>query len=126
MPAKRVLSVGQCSADHSSISHYLSRHFGAETVPVATADAALQHLGRERFDLVLVNRVFDYTNESGVSFIKKLRADAAGKNVPVMLVSNYADAQAKAVEAGALEGFGKSELGDETMLDRLRPLLDGE
>ena len=30
-----------------------------------------------------------------------------------MLVSNYEDAQASAVEAGALPGFGKSELRGE-------------
>jgi CheY-like chemotaxis protein len=125
MPAKRVLSVGQCSADDAALSHTLSRHFGAETVGAGTADDALQLLGREAFDLVLVNRIFDWTGESGLAFIQKLKADAAGKTIPVMLVSNYADAQAKAVEAGALQGFGKSELGDETMLDRLRPLLDG-
>src|SRR3712207_7213789 len=45
------------------------------------------------------------------------------KSVPVMLVSNYADAQAKAVAHGALEGFGKGELGDDTMLERVRAVL---
>ncbi len=40
-----------------------------------------------------------------------------------MLVSNYADAQKEAVEAGALPGFGKADLGDGQTHERLRNAL---
>jgi len=41
------------------------------------------------------------------------------------LVSNYTDAQAQAVQAGAEPGFGKSSLGQPQMLDRVRAFLGG-
>src|SRR6476660_8348454 len=41
MTAKRVLSVGQCAADHGSISWTLRSSFGAEVVGADTAEEAL-------------------------------------------------------------------------------------
>ena len=41
-----------------------------------------------------------------------------------MLVSNYADAQREAVEAGAEPGFGKASLGRPEMLGKIRPILE--
>jgi DNA-binding NtrC family response regulator len=65
-------------------------------------------LGEKKYDLVLVNRVFDAGGE-GLKFIEALKK--SGNGVPVMLVSDYADAQAAAVAQGAVMGFGKSGLG---------------
>jgi hypothetical protein len=52
-----------------------------------------------------------------VELVKKLKESHPG--VRTMLVSNFADAQAAAVAAGALEGFGKSEIGSAKMKQRL-------
>ena len=41
----------------------------------------------------------------------------------MMLVSNYPDAQAEAIAAGALPGFGKRELGSERVTKLLREAL---
>jgi hypothetical protein len=41
----------------------------------------------------------------------------------MMLVSNYADAQADAVKAGALPGFGKRELGSPKVVQLLKEAL---
>ena len=41
-----------------------------------------------------------------------------------MLVSNYADAQQAAVAAGAIEGFGKAELGADETEEKLRAVLE--
>ena len=38
MTAKRVLSVGQCGADHGGIAWSLRSEFDADVVPAATAD----------------------------------------------------------------------------------------
>jgi len=124
MTAKRVLSVGQCGADHGGISWAL-RAFGAEVAPAATQAEALERLRNEAFDLVLVNRVFDRDGDSGVDLIRRLKADEALRATPVMLVSNHADAQREAVEAGAEPGFGKAVLGRPEMLERVRSFLDG-
>jgi two-component system, chemotaxis family, chemotaxis protein CheY len=123
MSSKRVLSIGQCFADHSSIARTLQRHFGAEVVGVDDASEALDRLRRETFGLVLINRRLDADGSSGVEIVKQIKADEQLQPLPVMLVSNYDYAQNEAIEAGALPGFGKAALGQPHMLARLRPLL---
>ena len=44
-------------------------------------------------------------------------------DVKMMLVSNYPDAQAAAVEAGALPGFGKRDIGSPRVKELLRQAL---
>ncbi len=122
MAGKRVLSVGQCFADHSGISRTLKSAFGAEVVGAHSADEALSLLRQGPFALVLVNRLFDADGSSGLELVRQLAAERP-HNVPVMLVSNYADAQEEAEAAGALPGFGKASLGSAGMLERLKPLL---
>ncbi len=73
--------------------------------------------------MVLVNRVFDADGDSGVDLIRQIKADEALQTTPILLVSNYADAQEEATAAGAVPGFGKAELGRPAMLERVRPLL---
>ncbi len=123
MTAKRVLSVGQCMADHGSIRRVLSQQFGAEVVPADSIDEALERLRGGGFDLVLVNRVFDADGTSGVDLVRRVKADPELAAVPVMLVSNYADAQEQAVAAGAVPGFGKASLGHPDMVGRVGKLL---
>lgn len=123
MAAKRVLSVGQCSADHGSISWMLRSNFDAEVTPAATAADALAELGRGGYDLVLVNRVFDSDGSSGVQFIEQIKAVDRLKNVPVMLVSNFDDAQQEAARRGALPGFGKNALRQPATLETLKKVL---
>src|SRR5262245_23298310 len=124
MSAKRVLSVGQCPADDGSIRRTLERGFGAEVVAVDTADDAVRQIRAGDFALVLVNRIFDADGYSGLDFIRTLRADAALAATPVMLVSNFDDAQAQAVAEGAVPGFGKASLGSSIMLVRMRKYLE--
>ncbi len=123
MTAKRVLSVGQCGADHYGISLTFRQAFGAEVEAASTQADALRRLRQEPFALVLVNRVFDADGASGVDLIRLVKSDDALRTTPVVLVSNYSDAQREAVEAGAEPGFGKASLGRPEMLDRVRPFL---
>ena len=121
--ARRVLSVGQCNYDHGQVSRLVQGTFGADVVPVATAEEALAQLRRGPFALVLVNRVFDSDGDSGLELIRSVKGDDALKGVPMMLVSNYDDAQAEAVRAGALPGFGKGALSQEATVEKLEALL---
>jgi CheY-like chemotaxis protein len=123
MTAKRVLSVGQCAADHSLLSRTFQQAFAAEVVGVDTNVEALEKLRRELFALVLVNRVFDADESSGLEFIEQVKGDADLQALPIMLVSNYEEAQTQAVEAGALPGFGKAALGAPQTIERLKRLL---
>ena len=123
MTAKRVLSVGQCGLDHGGIAHTFRHAFDAEVTAAATHAQALELLRKNTFDLVLVNRVLDADGDSGVDLIHQIKADEALRATPVMLVSNYADAQKEAVAEGAEPGFGKSSLGRPEMLQGVRPFL---
>ena len=123
MPAPRVVRVGQCAADHSALARLLRGRFDAEVVAAATAEDALAKLRRGGAALVLVNRVLDAGGESGLDVIRRLKADPSGAGVPVMLVSNYADAQQQAHALGALPGFGKAALGHPDTEARLRAAL---
>lgn len=110
---KNVLSLGQCSFDHAQIVRAFKDL--AQIVPVADEQTALQLLEQKSFDLILVNREFDENGASGIEFIKSHLPVFRGKKIPVMLVSNYPDAQAQAVEAGALPGFGKADMSPKKM-----------
>jgi PleD family two-component response regulator len=123
MSGKRVLSIGQCGADHASISNALDRYFAAEVVPAEDWSEALSHLRRTTFDLVLVNRLLDANGSSGLAVIKEFMASEAFHRLPVMLVSNFDDAQREAIQAGAKKGFGKSALSNPATMERLRPFL---
>ena len=110
MDSPRILSVGQCSFDHASISRHLGKSYGAEVAGADTIGGALVTLRAGEFDLVLVNRVFDGDGTPGVDLIRAIKADPDLADIPVMLVSNYQDAQAEATALGALPGFGKADL----------------
>jgi CheY-like chemotaxis protein len=120
---KRVLSVGQCSADHWSIRHLLEGDFQAEVVAAHSAVEALAQLRAGKFDLVLVNRVLDADGSAGLPIIQAIKSDDALSAVPVMLVTNYAEHQQQAVAAGAEQGFGKAELNSAAVRETLRGYL---
>ncbi len=124
MSGKRVLSIGQCGADHGAIARTLHRQFAADVVPAEDWDDALPHLRHEPFDLVLVNRLLDVNGSAGLEIIKKLKANEELRRLPVMLVSNLDDAQEEAIQAGAEKGFGKASLGQPATLERLRRFLE--
>lgn len=126
MATKRVLSVGQCFADHSAISRTLQNRFSAEVVPASTREEALSQLRQGGFDLVLVNRVFDADGSAGLDVIRQLKAADQWNDVPVMLVSNFEDSQRAAIALGAVPGFGKAALGQPQTIARLNAVLGEE
>jgi DNA-binding NtrC family response regulator len=123
MTGKRVLSVGQCSADHGKITRTL-RPFNVEIVTADTTPEALAQLRAGSFALVLVNRVYDADGAPGLDLIRRIKGDALLQAVPVMLVSNYEDAQREAVQVGAAQGFGKAALSGTLAAERVRPFLE--
>ena len=121
---KRVLSVGQCGPDTASLVAFLSRHFPGVEVDTAKLPAdTMAKLHAGAYDLVLINRKLDEDYSDGLEIIKTMKADAAAKETPVMLVTNYEDHQAAAVAEGALRGFGKLEYGKDETVERVRAVL---
>lgn len=121
----KVLDVGQCDFDHGNISRILSGRFGAAVERCHGSEEALRAVAHVDYDLVLVNRIFDRGGEEGLKLIARLHSSvAAGKRrVPVMLVSNFSDAQEQAVKAGAVKGFGKAGLESEATMLLLEEFL---
>jgi DNA-binding response OmpR family regulator len=123
MNRRKVLSVGQCDTDDGQLRRALEGRYTIEIVAVDTAEDALRHARQGGYALVLINRVFDVDGGDGVTLIRALKADADLATLPVMLVSNFADAQADAVNAGALPGFGKAALTAALTFEMLDPVL---
>jgi CheY-like chemotaxis protein len=120
---KRVLSVGQCVPDHTTLTSYLRGNFAAEVVKVDLADEALAALRKDAYDLVLINRKLDADYSDGLEILRAIKTDPQTATVPVMLVTNYVEHQDAAVAAGAVRGFGKLEYGDPRTAEKLRPFL---
>jgi CheY-like chemotaxis protein len=121
---KRVLSVGQCGPDHATISRFLTRHFDCEVVPADGLSEALANLNNQPFNLVLVNRKLDVDYSDGLEVIRQIKSNPATADVPVMLVTNYAEHQDAAVAAGALRGFGKLEFDKPETRDKISGALN--
>lgn len=119
----RILSIGQCRPDHGKLSTYLADRFQAKVEPAANLDEARELLRAAEYDLVLVNRILNRGGASGLDLIESLRRDPATATVPVMLVSNHADAQEAAVKLGALPGFGKGQLRRGETFERIKHAL---
>lgn len=124
--AKTVVLVGHCGPDSSFLRSAVRKADPAATVVVAGGMDELQPQLDAGADLILFNRVLDYgyDEEEGVALIAKLR-----KKYPLtrmMLVSNFEEAQTAAVQAGALPGFGKREIGSERVTQLLRQALGYE
>lgn len=106
---KRVLEVGNCDPDHGSIRRMLEANFDAPIDRVMFVDEALARLGQGRYDLVMVNRLIFDDGSDGGELIRRMQADGH-QETPVMMISNYDDAQQKAQDDGAVPGFGKANI----------------
>ncbi len=120
---KKILDVGQCGPDHSSIRAYFGKHFDCQITQTHAADDTLAALRKGDFDLVLINRKLDRDYSDGVEILRQIKSDEAIADVPVMLVTNYAEHQDAAIELGAVRGFGKLEFGKPETLEKLQALL---
>ncbi len=122
--AKTVLDVGNCGPDHMAISRMLQNQF--EGIQVRRADGlsdTLSTLQESPVDLILVNRKLDYDYSDGIEILKHLKSDAQFRDIPVMLITNFEEHQASAIEAGALRGFGKLQLDSPDTTQRLADIL---
>jgi CheY-like chemotaxis protein len=113
----RILDIGQCGFDGPRMSALWHKTIHAAVDRVASADEAIEHLARARYDLILVNRILAADGASGLDVIRRLKESEI--STPVMLVSDRTSAQEEAVALGALRGFGKAELNEESTWKRV-------
>jgi DNA-binding response OmpR family regulator len=120
---KKVLDVGQCNLDHGNISNLLKREFDAEVQRAHSFDEATKMASDTPYDLILINRILDADGTAGMAVLHELKNQPATNAFPVMIVSNFQDAQDEAVKSGAESGFGKSELDSDSTRERLAQFL---
>ena len=87
-------------------------------------EAELEQCMEEGPCVLLVNRelVGEYECESGIELIERVKAERP--EAVAVLVSDKAEAQAKAKKAGAEAGFGKSKLEAEETAELIRKLAE--
>ena len=109
---KRVYLVGHCSPDSTYLMQAVLGVDASAAIKRINDDATLAKVLEESPgpDLLLVNRQLDglFNTYEGVQLIAAVRG--SHPEVKLMLISDYPDAQAAAERAGAVSGFGKSDL----------------
>ena len=123
---KTVGLVGHCGPDSSFLRMAVSSALPGARVLMLDNDADVQHAleGEGGVDLLLFNRVleFGFHDRMGIDLMRSTLARYP--DVPVMMVSNYDDAQQLAEAEGAKPGFGKNEIGQPKVTDRLRAAVN--
>lgn len=115
---KPILLVGHCGPDAWMLRSMAQRAAKGSDVFMVNSQSALdEHL--DNAGLLLVNRVLDgsFGGDSGIELIRTLATDGAP---PMMLVSNFEDAQAEAEAAGAHPGFGKRDANSPQTMSLVR------
>lgn len=122
--ASRIVLVGHCGPDAAMLRSAVRGAIPDASFESANDDESLSR-AIEGADLALVNRALDgeFSAADGVEVIRQLSSRRGGGRPVLMLVSNYEDAQAQAVQAGAVEGFGKLAMYDDAAKERLRRAL---
>jgi len=111
--------------DHGSISRLIASSFAAQIDAADDLTETLERLRAAQYDLVLINRQLDLDGSDGLEIIRTMKADEELAAIPVMLVTNYPEYQARAVADGAEPGFGKNELSSPATKEKLGRFLAG-
>jgi two-component system chemotaxis response regulator CheY len=121
-PPRKVLFVGHCGPDSTYLRRAVKSVAPDAVIALAEDDQSLLAAVSDGVDLVLLNReLYGHEPETGVEMIAALRQKFP--SLRMMLISNYPDAQAAAVAAGAVPGFGKREISSPQAMQRLRDAL---
>jgi CheY-like chemotaxis protein len=121
-----VILVGHCGPDTSFLKLAVLDALPGARIRNMDDEAELFSAIRAGRALLLINRVLEdgFSTTEGVELIRRVRQQSP--DTPCMLISNFAEAQQAAVNAGALPGFGKQEIGKPHVLDRLRAAASSE
>lgn len=123
MATTKVLDVGNCNPDHSTIRRMLEQNFDVEIDRVMFVDEALEKMRETDYALVLVNRLIFDDASPGLRLIESAQLDDKLSQVPIMMISNFKEAQETAIEAGAVAGFGKNSIFDKSTRQRVANYL---
>ena len=119
---KNVLIVGHCDLDNPQITSLIEKNFSAKVTRVKLLKKAIGYLEKHDYDLVIINRIGAFDQEGGLELIKEIKKDGRFK-VPLMMVTNLKDQMHKAIQSGAVEGYGKNKLHDKKTVELLSEYL---
>jgi CheY-like chemotaxis protein len=122
--ALRILDVGQCGFDGPRMAKLWHEKLGAKVDSSPCGPDALNRAKKNKYDIILVNRILADDGASGLQVVQDLID--SGTSTPVMLVSDLSEAQDAAVALGAVRGFGKAELGEQSTLDLVDRVASGK
>ena len=120
---RKVLDIGQCNADNYRITNLLEQHFDVQVDRSHSLTHAIEAASSTDYDLILINRLLDADGSAGMDVLASLKRNPSSAETPVMIVSNYQDAQDLAVKNGAVAGFGKADLDSAETRDKLKQYL---
>lgn len=123
---KTILDVGNCGPDFNAIRQMVSSQFSASIVQAHGTEDAIELLKEKDIDLVTINRKLDRDYSDGMDVLKAIKADPEIADIPVMIVTNYEEHQQSAMQAGAVQGFGKLALDAPETKALLEPYLAAE
>ncbi len=123
---KNVLIVGHCDLDHPQITSLIKKNFTANVIRLKQLKETIGYLEKYDYDLVIINRMGAFDQESGLELIKNI-IQKGHFNVPLMMVTNYKDQMDIAIKIGAVPGYGKDKLYDIETIELLSKYLgEGE
>ena len=118
----RILLVGHCGVDGPRMQSQIRDFLDHADVIRINSLCDLQRAVDEGADLLLINREpLGFEPKLGQDLIRELRDRYPDQKL--VLVSDYDDAQEEATEAGALPGFGKSDIGSPRFEQAIRTAL---
>ena len=119
---KNVLIVGHCDLDHPQITSLINKNFTANVTRLKQLKETIGYLEKYNYDLVIINRIGAFDQESGLELIKEIKQKGRF-NVPLMMVTNYKDQMDIAIKIGAVPGYGKDKLYDIETIELLSKYL---
>ena len=119
---KNVLIIGHCDLDNPQITSLIENNFSAKATRLKMSKDAVGYLEKQDYDLVIINRIGAFDQESGLELIKAIKQDGRFK-IPLMMVTNYKDQMEEAIKCGAVPGYGKDKLHDKDTIELLGKYL---
>ena len=118
--SKRILLVGHCGVDGPRMQQEIVGFMSDADVRRVNSDTDLDDA--RAGDVLLINREpLGFEPRQGPDLVRELHRKCPGAKL--ILVSDYEDAQQEASQAGALPGFGKSDLGSSKFEQAIRQAL---
>ena len=114
-----IVLIGHCGFDSAGLRGQCRAALPGVPVVDADNDEQLQKVAGDG-GLLLINRVLSggFPEPDGVALARRLAQQQHPART--LVITNYPDVQREAVDAGAMPGFGKNDLGTDRATTRLK------